>query len=117
MYALHVPGYDPVNVVSDERRQKMIIQRITFPVKVGCRDEFIKLTKAVVAEMGLTPRVCSYRFGPYDVVISDLVFETEEDRQKFWAEVDWSTPKAVEWVKRGHELREFGTTTELLQVH
>ena len=93
----------------------MIVQRITWKVKVGCKNEFIELTKAVVEEQGLTPRVCSYVFGPYDVVTSDLEFETEEDQQKY--HTDWSKPKTAEWAKKHAELTESGTTVELLRVH
>jgi hypothetical protein len=95
----------------------MIIERFTYIVKVGCRDEFIELTKVAVEEAGLTPRVCSYRQGPRDVVINDLVFETNEARLKFWKDMDWSKPKIAEWLKKEHELRVSGATNALLQVH
>ena len=49
----------------------MVIERWTFPVKVACQSEFIELTKASVAESGLTPRVYTYIIGPHDVVIFD----------------------------------------------
>jgi len=93
----------------------MIVQRVMFKVKLGCRAEFIELTKAVVVEAGLTPRVCSYRHGPRDTVTSDLEFETEEDRQEF--PFDYSRPKAAEWVKKLTDLIVPGTTNEVLQVY
>ena len=95
----------------------MIVQRYTFKVKPGCKGDFIQLTKALVEESGRTPRVCSYTFGPYHTVISDLEFESEEDMRKYWDEVDWSGPQASEWLKKHNELIESGATVELLQVH
>ena len=95
----------------------MIIERWTFPVKVECQSEFIELTKASLAESGLTPRVCTYIVGPHDVVIFDLEFETELDRLKYWEDVDWGKPKAAEFKKKGADLIESGVTNELLRVH
>ena len=95
----------------------MIIERYTFPVKVGYRDEFVELIKASIAESGLTPRVYTYIVGPHDVVISDAVFETEEERLKYWEEIDWSKPKAAEFQKKYADLAENGATNVLLRVH
>ncbi len=93
----------------------MIVERITFKTKHGCRDKFIELVKAVVAEAGLTPHVYSFRHGLWNAVISDLVFETEEDRQKFsW---DWSKPIAAEWGKKTADLIDSDITNELLELH
>ena len=95
----------------------MIVERLTFKVKVGCRAKFIELTKAVVEEAGMTSRVFSYRFGPHDIVISDLEFESMEDHRKFWDDLDWSQPKAAEWYKKEADLTESGQTNELLNLH
>ena len=96
----------------------MIVERITWRVKhYGCRAELIQLTKAMVEETGLTPRVSSYRFGPSDIVTSDLEFESEEERKKWWAGIDWSQPAAVERTRKSRELLAPGTTRELLVVH
>ena len=95
----------------------MIIERWTWKAKVGCRAEVIELIKAGVAETGLTPRICSYVFGPYDIVSSDLEFETEEDRKKWWDEVDWKQPKMAEWLKKRPDLVESHGPHELLRVH
>jgi hypothetical protein len=95
----------------------MIIERWTWKAKVGCRAEVIELVKAMVEEAGLTPRVCTYAFGPYQVVISDLEFETEQDRQEWWAGVDWSQPAMVEWHKKEPDLTESDIDHALLHVH
>jgi hypothetical protein len=95
----------------------MVIERITTPVKPGCRNAYIELVKALLAEAGLEPRVFSFIHGPMDVVTADLVFESEDKRLKWWAGIDWSKPKAVEWATKNTELVESGTTNQLLQVH
>jgi hypothetical protein len=95
----------------------MIVERWTWKVKLGCRAEVIELAKTAIAEAGLTPRICSFIFGPYDIVSSDLEFESEEDRQKWWAGLDWSQPGLAEWRKKEPELLVSGTSHELLHVH
>jgi len=100
-----------------ERRQAMIVERWTFRVNHIYQDEFVELLKAAVEEAGLTPRVCTYEFGPVDTVISDLEFATSEDREAFWGSMDWSQPKVTEYLKRYPDLAEAGATKELLRVH
>ena len=97
----------------------MIVERWTWKVKVGCRTEVIKMVKAMVEEAGLTPRVCTYTFGPWWIVTSDLEFETEEDRREFWKDFDFSAPAFAEWYKKRPDLLESyeGNHHELLQVH
>ena len=70
-----------------------------------------------VAEAGLKSRVCSYRFGPWEIVTSDLEFETEEDRIKYWKDdFDRSAPAYVEWHEKYPDLCE-SYEHELLRVH
>ena len=95
----------------------MIVERWTWKVKPGCQDEMIKLLKALIEETGLTPRVWTFRFGPGDIVGSDIEFETEEDRQKWWREVDASKPKAAEFAKKHHDLIRASALRELVRVH
>jgi len=95
----------------------MIVVRWTYRTKVGCRDEYIKLLKAAVAELGLTPRVCSYKAGPQDIVESDLEFETEEIHQQWSSSFDASLPAVAEWRKRRPDLLESGTVREVLEIH
>ena len=94
----------------------MVVERFTWKAKVGCNSEVVKFVKAMVEESGLAPRVCTYTFGPSNIVTSDLDFETEEDRRKFWTEIDPSAPAFVEWHQKYTDLVEsYGR--ELLQVH
>jgi len=96
----------------------MIVERIVWKVKAGCRDEVVKLVKAVAEEAGVTPRVCTFTSGPPDIVTSDFEFETEEERQKFWKDLDWSAPAIDKWIKKHDDLTERSEYHhELLQVH
>ena len=95
----------------------MIVGRYTYRTKVGCKHEYIQLLKAAVAELGLTPRVCSYHAGPQDIVESDLEFETEEIHQQWSSSFDASLPAVAEWLKRLPDLIESGTVREELEVH
>ena len=95
-----------------------VVERWTWKVKAGCRDEFVELVKSWVERHGLTPRVCSFLFGAWNTVSSDLEFETEEDRQKFYDDiVDWSQPENVKLLQKLNDLRESDLTHELLQLH
>jgi hypothetical protein len=93
----------------------MIVERWTWKVKHMCRGEVVELTKAMVEEIGLTPRICTFTFGPWDVVTSDLEFESEEDRKMCWAGIDWSQPATAEWNRRERELV-VSATRALLEV-
>jgi len=97
----------------------MIIERFTWKVRHTSQqqEEFIKSVKAMVEKGGWTGRTCTFMFGPSDIVIQDLEFETEEDRQEFWASIDWSLPEMAEFVKKYAALAESGATHELLRVH
>lgn len=95
----------------------MIVERWTWKTREGHRAEVIELVKALVEEAGLTPRVCSYVFGPYNVVSSDLEFETMEDRAKFWESFDPSQPRMAEWNRKRPDLVDHDTTCHLLRVH
>jgi hypothetical protein len=93
----------------------MIVERWTWKAKPGRRDQLIELVKHWVEHFGLTPRVCSHDWGNWDTVSSDLEFETDEGRQKFWAGVGGS--EHTETLKKMEDLIESGTTHELLRVH
>jgi len=95
----------------------MIVERWTWQVKPARQSEFIELVKATVEALGLTPRVCSYRFGAVDTVSSDLEFETFLDRTEWWDNYDPSLPEVVEWYEKYPDLTELGRTMELLIVH
>jgi hypothetical protein len=93
----------------------MIVERAIWGVKHECRDEFIKLVKAAFEEQDVTFRISSYIYGPWDTVIVDTEFETEEEQQKF--KYDWSKPKFVEFVEKHDAMIRLGPINELLQVH
>ena len=93
----------------------MIVDRGVFTVKHPCRDEFIELVKAAFEEQDVTYRVCSFIYGPYDVVIVDTEFETEEEqRTHTW---DWNKPAFAEFAKKHDDLIASGPVNQLLRVH
>ena len=97
----------------------MIIMRGKWKVKFGCEGEVIKFVKAVQEELGLTPRICTHMWGSQTtagIVTSDFEFETMEDLNKFWDNLDRSGPAYVEWHKKNTDLVE-SHWLELLQVH
>ena len=95
----------------------MIVERWTWTIKRGCRNEFIEVMKAMLKLNGFAGRVCTHKFGPYDVVSWYQEFESMEDRQKVWDAIDWSRPEVAELRKKNEDLSEPGTTRELYQVH
>ena len=97
----------------------MIIDRLTWKVCHSHHAEFIESVRAMVEKIGSPSRICTFMFGPMDVVIHDLEFDTEEDRQKFWNDIDSSQPAYAEWRKKRPDLTESyeGNHRELLRVH
>jgi hypothetical protein len=93
----------------------VIVKRHYWKVKHSCRGEFIKLIKAAMDEAGIPNRVYSYIYGPYDTVVVDAEYETEEDAVRH--RYDWSLPKISEWAQKRHDLLEGGLVNELLRVH
>lgn len=65
---------------------------------------------------GLTTRIYSTRFGTWNKVTLEVEYETEEDRQKYWAGVEW-TGELAEFVETHHDMLELGQTRELLELH
>jgi hypothetical protein len=95
----------------------MIVERIVWKAKVGCRDELIKLAKAWLERYGLTGRVCTFDSGDHATVWVNLDFETKEDRETFWANYDWSRPEAIETLEKFQNLLAYEGTHELVRVH
>jgi hypothetical protein len=89
---------------------------MTFRAKPGRLMEMIELLKAERERIGGTSRIYSYLYGPRDVMVNELTFETEQERQKFWDE--WRVqPEAAEFLERFDRLRESGGTSELLRLY
>ena len=95
----------------------MIVERMMWVPKVGCRDEFIEALKAISKLNGFAGRVCTQMYGAYDAVFWYQEYETMEDRQKIYDAIDWSRPEVAELSKKFRDLHETGTTHELYQVH
>ena len=87
----------------------MIVIRYTHTAKPGKRNELIDLLKNWI-EAGMPGRVLTPGYADWDKVELECEWETEEDRQKFWADYDRSHPKIVEFHEKISDLRESGST-------
>ena len=94
----------------------MIVERWTWTAKVGCKREAIEAIKALLELNGFKGRVCTHMSGAYYAITWYQEFETMEDRQKVWGEIDWSRPGVREMLKKHQDTIETGTTREILQV-
>ena len=95
----------------------MIVERWTWEVRPDNQSEVIESLKALVKALGFTPRICTYRFGAVDKVVSDIEFESFLDREKWWEGVDRNLPEYLAWIEKQSDLTEAGRTCELLIVH
>ena len=94
----------------------MIVERITVRAKPGRLRELVELFKAEADRVDAPARICTFAFGPRDVLVDELTFESEDERQSFWD--DWRPqPEATEFLKKAYELGESGGNTELLVIH
>ena len=95
----------------------MTVERWTGKVKIGYTGELIEVLKAASEEVGLTNRICSFMYCPFDVVILDNEFESEEAVLENQAvRHDKGGPALAEWGKKRPELV-VSETHELLRVH
>jgi hypothetical protein len=79
-------------------------------------DEFIKLLKAEGERIGRKGRVYSVLYGAQDTAVLEMEFETIEEQKEFFADYNAQT-ETVEFSSKLDELRESGTTMELLILH
>jgi hypothetical protein len=94
----------------------MIIDRVIRTAKPGCKYRLIKVLKNWVEWSGAMGRVYTSNVN-YDTVISDIDFETEQDRQRFYDGLDWSQWKSIEAPEKIDDLRAPGMTWEILTLH
>ena len=97
----------------------MVVDRWTWKVKPGHKNEVIEVLKALFKLNGSTGRVCTQMYGAFDEVSSYEEYETVEDLRKVWEgdAIDWSRPEVRDLTKKLEDLTETGTTHELYRVH
>ena len=88
----------------------MIVQRITHTAKPGKLGEIIELLKGFVEGSGASGRVLTPGWVNWDTVQVEVEWETEEDMDKFWTDLDRSLPGVAEAFARINDLRESGST-------
>jgi len=93
----------------------VFINRITSKVKPGAMGEVVKLAKAEIERMGNKATVYTPYFGPSDVVVFDLEFESLEACRKMWEE--WfASPEGDRYMEKFTTLVESGGSTEFWNV-
>ena len=83
----------------------MIVQRFTVLVKRGCMKQVVEMVKAERATYDSPDRFRFYTssFGPGDLFVQDLEFETLEEQEKHWTE--WfARPTTPEFMKKWDEV-------------
>ncbi len=96
----------------------MLVERYTWEAKPGRRNDAVEWCKKLLdreENKGLTARIYTTEFGLYNKVTMEVEFETEEDRQEYWAGVEW-TEELREFVETHHDMLESGQTRELLRL-
>jgi hypothetical protein len=91
----------------------MIVERFTWHVKPGHQQEFVELVKGERERIGKAEvRIYVPFYGPHNVVIGELEFETLEDQDGFWQEW-WQAPEAQTYMEALSQLQDAGGSHEL----
>ena len=93
----------------------MIVQRLTFHVKVGCMQQVVDLVKAEGAKLENPPKWRAYtpRFtGVGDVFVEELEFENLTQLEEHW-DAWFARPDNPEFFQKFHQLIEPGTANEI----
>jgi hypothetical protein len=92
----------------------MIVQRVTFKVKLGCMDKLVELFKAQVAtwDKPINWRAYTIRFGESDRVAIEFEYENLAEFDKVETAM-WAKPEAAKFYKKTLELIETGGTIEI----
>jgi hypothetical protein len=97
----------------------MLVERMTWEAKPGCREELIEWCRRVrdlPVSQGVKSRIYSTLWGNWNTVILELESETQEDMNKYWAGVGEGGPEYAENEKTLWELVAPGHTNEMLRV-
>ena len=95
----------------------MIVKRYTHTAKPGKRGELIEVLKDWLEGSGASGRVLTPGHTNWDTVQVELEHETEEDMDKFWADLDRSHPAVAGVHKRINALRESGSSNVQWRTH
>jgi hypothetical protein len=95
----------------------MIVQRITWQLKPGCKKKIIEMLTAGPGMPGFTVRLYSFIAGGDDeTVVAEIELEKFEDMAKFWAEMA-AQPGHVEATQTLQQAMLSGGSHELLRLH
>ena len=93
----------------------MILQRITFNVKVGCLNKLVELINAARAQATKEFRIYTSYIAPLDKLVEEIEFENMAELEKFWADF-WANPGTPELMDKFNQLVETGGTNEVWNV-
>jgi len=85
----------------------VIVQRNVYKAKWGCGDRLVAMVKEKGARLGRAARNRIYtpHTGPWPTVVVDLEFESEDEREKFFAELA-ASPEHRAWLEKLGEVVE-----------
>jgi hypothetical protein len=90
----------------------MIVQRLTWQVKIGQRAAAAELARAERERVGGTHRIYRGYLGSFDTVAMEFEFEGFDEMETFWSE--WfATPESAAFLEKWHDLLEARTTNEV----
>ena len=95
----------------------MIVQRMTFVAKPGCRDKMLEILQDLwkTGDRPPTHRIYVSISGPLNAIQQEIEFEDFEAREKFWADA-MSAPGVEPLLKKLIELEDTGATSEFLRL-
>jgi len=65
----------------------MIVQRHVFKAKWGCGEKLVALLTEEWEKRGLCYRIYTPITGPWPTVVVEGEFQSQDEREKFWAEL------------------------------
>jgi hypothetical protein len=95
----------------------MIVERNTYPVKMGAEQGADDLVKNLMELVGPWEayRIYIPSIGPSEVVATETEYKDSEQPQEWWANLR-GRPEMPEWVKEWHQLRKPGSSQEIWEL-
>ena len=95
----------------------MLVNRLMYPVKLGCMEELVELTKAERerAKHPNASRIYTSHLGTHDVLAIEIEFENFEEYERYWTE--WNaSPEAAVFMEKFIRLTERGYINEIWRL-
>jgi len=92
----------------------MIVERLTFDVKIGRRQEAIEWFKADRERCGTDYRILDLRFGTGSKIATEMEFSDHAEREQYWSE--YQANLDPEWLDKALEALESWNAREIWRV-